>query len=78
MPSCCSRPRDCWRREPIRTSSFATHFAAGVLSSDDRDCLETMRAKARWLAGNPGQAGMIVCKSFGAFHRRMNMGKGLL
>ncbi|MGJ7582200.1 FAD-binding domain-containing protein [Variovorax sp. RHLX14] len=59
------------------TSQLSTHFAAGVLSSD-RACLETMRAKALWLAHHPGQAGTVAGKSFGAFHRRVNMRKGFL
>ena len=59
------------------TSQLSTHFAAGLLSSD-RACLETMKAKALWLAHHPGQAGTVAGKSFGAFHRRVNMRKGFL
>lgn len=59
------------------SSQLSTHFAAGVLSSD-RACMETMQAKARWLARHPGQAATVAGKSFGAFHRRVNMRKGFL
>lgn len=59
------------------SSQLSTHFAAGVLSSD-RACVEIMQAKTRWLACHPGQAATIAGKSFGAFHRRVNMRKGFL
>ncbi|PPT90999.1 hypothetical protein XaraCFBP7407_22155 [Xanthomonas arboricola pv. arracaciae] len=59
------------------SSQLSTHFAAGLLSSD-RACLETLQAKALWLARHPGQAATVAGKSFGAFHRRVNMRKGFL